>query len=100
MSLHIPHHQSPPRPQQYHHVRTGSPAVAPLLQQDSTPEPSPSRLSPAAGDSVATGSDTQEGSTPAKPKQKRNKPTLSCHECVERKTKVRPTANATSFFAT
>lgn len=25
---------------------------------------------------------------PAKKKQKRNKPTLSCHECVERKTKV------------
>ncbi|PTB73022.1 hypothetical protein M440DRAFT_1070576 [Trichoderma longibrachiatum ATCC 18648] len=26
---------------------------------------------------------------PPKKKQKRNKPTLSCHECVERKTKVR-----------
>lgn len=26
---------------------------------------------------------------PATKKQKRNKPTLSCHECVERKTKVR-----------
>lgn len=25
----------------------------------------------------------------SKPKQKRNKPTLSCEECVERKTKVR-----------
>lgn len=27
-------------------------------------------------------------SGPHKKKQKRNKPTLSCHECVERKTKV------------
>lgn len=27
-------------------------------------------------------------SGPQKKKQKRNKPTLSCHECVERKTKV------------
>ncbi|CAJ2512150.1 Uu.00g051650.m01.CDS01 [Anthostomella pinea] len=27
-------------------------------------------------------------SGPAKKKQKRNKPTLSCHECVERKTKA------------
>ena len=30
-----------------------------------------------------------DGDEPAKKKQKRNKPTLSCHECVERKTKVR-----------
>lgn len=29
------------------------------------------------------------GDMPRKKKQKRNKPTLSCHECVERKTKVR-----------
>jgi hypothetical protein len=28
-------------------------------------------------------------SEPPKKKQKRNKPTLSCEECVERKTKVR-----------
>ncbi|KAI1072794.1 hypothetical protein LB507_003455 [Fusarium sp. FIESC RH6] len=28
-----------------------------------------------------------DGEEPAKKKQKRNKPTLSCHECVERKTK-------------
>lgn len=31
--------------------------------------------------------DTPDGER-AKPKQKRNKPTLSCEECVERKTKV------------
>jgi hypothetical protein len=30
-----------------------------------------------------------DGDEPPKKKQKRNKPTLSCHECVERKTKVR-----------
>lgn len=29
------------------------------------------------------------GDAPPKKKQKRNKPTLSCEECVERKTKVR-----------
>lgn len=34
------------------------------------------------------GSPTIDGEEPAKKKQKRNKPTLSCHECVERKTKV------------
>ncbi len=31
-------------------------------------------------------------SEPPKKKQKRNKPTLSCEECVERKTKVGPVA--------
>lgn len=31
---------------------------------------------------------TMEGDEPPKKKQKRNKPTLSCHECVDRKTKV------------
>ncbi|KAI8635218.1 hypothetical protein F5Y19DRAFT_4654 [Xylariaceae sp. FL1651] len=36
------------------------------------------------GSSVATGPSLAE---PLKKKQKRNKPTLSCHECVERKTK-------------
>jgi hypothetical protein len=30
-----------------------------------------------------------ETGAPARKKQKRNKPTLSCEECVERKTKVR-----------
>lgn len=36
-----------------------------------------------------TGDVTMEGDEPPKKKQKRNKPTLSCHECVDRKTKVR-----------
>ena len=35
------------------------------------------------------GDDTGSGVAPPKKKQKRNKPTLSCEECVERKTKVR-----------
>ena len=37
--------------------------------------------------------------TPPKKKQKRNKPTLSCEECVERKTKVRPVASRCRAFA-
>jgi hypothetical protein len=36
--------------------------------------------------SPTNGDDSPES---PKKKQKRNKPTLSCHECVERKTKVR-----------
>lgn len=44
------------------------------------------------GDSGQSTAVTPEDSTaPSKKKQKRNKPTLSCHECVERKTKVRST---------
>ncbi|KAI2635441.1 fungal-specific transcription factor domain-containing protein [Xylaria nigripes] len=38
-----------------------------------------------SGSSVAAGPSLS--SEPSKKKQKRNKPTLSCHECVERKTK-------------
>ncbi|KAI1333085.1 fungal-specific transcription factor domain-containing protein [Xylariaceae sp. FL0255] len=41
-------------------------------------------------DGGSTGSSVHAGSSltePLKKKQKRNKPTLSCHECVERKTK-------------
>ncbi|KAJ6444292.1 salicylate hydroxylase [Purpureocillium lavendulum] len=40
------------------------------------------------GDSGHEGSSLPVGDEPAKKKQKRNKPTLSCHECVERKTKA------------
>ena len=42
-------------------------------------------------DEISTGSSATAGpslSEPLKKKQKRNKPTLSCYECVERKTKV------------
>lgn len=38
-------------------------------------------------DADATMAESHE-SGPSKKKQKRNKPTLSCYECVERKTKV------------
>jgi hypothetical protein len=38
--------------------------------------------------SLDSRSESQENGTPARKKQKRNKPTLSCAECVERKTKV------------
>ena len=46
---------------------------------DRTTQPS---TSPPASTSTA------QGEAPPKKKQKRNKPTLSCEECVERKTKV------------
>lgn len=39
------------------------------------------------GDPDAEG-ETDDPASPSKKKQKRNKPTLSCYECVERKTKV------------
>jgi len=43
-------------------------------------------------DAAPTHHDSAEAAdAPLKKKQKRNKPTLSCEECVERKTKVRPT---------
>ena len=34
--------------------------------------------------------DHEDDDAPPKKKQKRNKPTLSCSECVDRKTKVSP----------
>lgn len=50
-----------------------------ITNSDGTSQPS--STSPAA-------SSATHGHAPAKKKQKRNKPTLSCEECVERKTKV------------
>jgi hypothetical protein len=50
-----------------------------------------SAISPATTESnFATSVKTDDGNLqePPKKKQKRNKPTLSCEECVERKTKV------------
>jgi hypothetical protein len=56
-----------------------------------SPAPYPS-LSPAGTETSFDASPikNEDGSTPGPPKkkQKRNKPTLSCEECVERKTKV------------
>jgi hypothetical protein len=48
-----------------------------------------------------TGPDSDSGnglSAAAKRKQKRNKPTLSCGECVERKTKVSQYQNSKPCF--
>lgn len=41
--------------------------------------------------------DSSSPTAPPKKKQKRNKPTLSCEECVERKTKVSPAPSAPSM---
>lgn len=41
-----------------------------------------------ASPSVASKTDVEAAEEPPRKKQKRNKPTLSCEECVERKTKV------------
>lgn len=64
-------------------------------------------ISPATTESTLAGSPTAvkhedgsvTGSEPAKKKQKRNKPTLSCEECVERKTKVSDISNAWTRIA-
>jgi hypothetical protein len=47
----------------------------------------PGTVAPAAVKNEPNGTTTENGEKLAKPKQKRNKPTLSCLECVERKTK-------------
>lgn len=53
------------------------------VQRHAAMDPEPSARSPAAN----VTQDGAAGPSPRK-KQKRNKPTLSCEECVERKTKV------------
>lgn len=52
-----------------------------------------------ANDSPALGNQNDASQTPPKKKQKRNKPTLSCVECVERKTKVRLHCSVHPLFA-
>jgi hypothetical protein len=66
-----------------------------LLVGPASPTYNYAAISPATTESTFAGSPTlvkhedgSPGSEPAKKKQKRNKPTLSCEECVERKTKV------------
>jgi hypothetical protein len=56
--------------------------MSPALQYNS--------MSPNGSENTYVKPDFTEGSTtdPPRKKQKRNKPTLSCEECVERKTKV------------
>jgi len=45
---------------------------------------------PAHRRSAEAEAEAADADGPLRKKQKRNKPTLSCEECVERKTKVRP----------
>lgn len=73
------------------------PTILPLTPKLESPIVGPSE-SPSSGDEGSQNGSTTAGAkraapdTPdghsSKPKQKRNKPTLSCVECVERKTKV------------
>ena len=53
--------------------------------------------SPANADSLPVKLENGYPSEHAKKKQKRNKPTLSCEECVERKTKVECSIDCLSF---
>jgi hypothetical protein len=80
--------KSEPSPQTYQNAYpyasvpvTPVSAFAPSLPPLSAPSASQSP----AGDASTYTPDAERCS---KPKQKRNKPTLSCEECVERKTKV------------
>lgn len=50
------------------------------------------------GNDEPTAHDAASG-PPSKKKQKRNKPTLSCEECVERKTKVRTVMSYVAYRA-
>ncbi|KAG9683831.1 hypothetical protein KCU95_g5127, partial [Aureobasidium melanogenum] len=81
---HLPPVQQFAQQSPYHAAAYGSVPVTPVNAF------APSRLPPPASASESPARDAKT-STPdgerTKPKQKRNKPTLSCEECVERKTK-------------
>ncbi|KAH0343914.1 hypothetical protein KCU81_g5037, partial [Aureobasidium melanogenum] len=81
---HLPPVQQFAQQSPYHAAAYGSVPVMPVNAF------APSRLPPPASASESPARDAKT-STPdgerTKPKQKRNKPTLSCEECVERKTK-------------
>ncbi|KAF4471940.1 hypothetical protein FALBO_1148 [Fusarium albosuccineum] len=72
----------------------GSASTSPASVSHRLPSASASTASRHPTGDYLPDADDQDASTPAngdeppKKKQKRNKPTLSCHECVERKTKV------------
>lgn len=59
------------------------------LPSPSTAASSPQSRIEQAPSATSPEQQTSQDGPPAKKKQKRNKPTLSCEECVERKTKVR-----------
>jgi hypothetical protein len=71
----------------------GSTVLTPTSVSTSATFPSPptrssNRRPSSAVESRNDSDDQVNGDEPVRKKQKRNKPTLSCHECVERKTKV------------
>lgn len=68
----------------------GTPMHAPVMDPSvySSLSPVATSDSPANADSLPLKLENGYPSEHAKKKQKRNKPTLSCEECVERKTKV------------
>lgn len=72
----------------------GSASTSPASVSHRLPSASASTTSRHHAGDYLPDADDQDASTPVngdeppKKKQKRNKPTLSCHECVERKTKV------------
>lgn len=73
-------------------LNPGSVSTSPISASHRLPSVAASTTSRSAPNDYVDGdedeSPTVDGEEPAKKKQKRNKPTLSCHECVERKTKV------------
>jgi hypothetical protein len=81
-SPHLPPVQQFAQQSPYHAATYGSVPVTPI-SAFAPPRTNSISQSPAQD----AGRGTPDGDR-AKPKQKRNKPTLSCEECVERKTKV------------
>ncbi|KAK8127429.1 hypothetical protein PG984_008537, partial [Apiospora sp. TS-2023a] len=89
-------HYQPPQPQQHiippqHPGSVTSPTASVILTPTSA---NTIYSSPSSSFHVKNEIDDRDGSVgaaepsePSRKKQKRNKPTLSCHECVERKTK-------------
>jgi hypothetical protein len=61
---------------------------APAAMDYASLSPTASTNSPATADSAMVKEENDYPSEHPKKRQKRNKPTLSCEECVERKTKV------------
>lgn len=79
---HLPSVQQFAQQSPYHAATYGSVPVTPI-SAFAPPRTNSVSQSPAQDSRT----DTPDGQR-TKPKQKRNKPTLSCEECVERKTKV------------
>lgn len=88
---------SPPSASQHHHHPPPPGPPPPRLYEYESrepreihePDPARREYLDEADDNGEADGDGDSSSRPRK-KQKRNKPTLSCHECVDRKTKVSP----------